>query len=237
MRLLLLSNSTNAGEEFLSHALKEINSFIGSGTKNILFIPYAAISIHYDEYADKVSRTFNRPGYKFASLHTFTNPAKAIEEADIIVTGGGNTWHLLHTLQIKKLLSVIRAKVLGGTPFIGWSAGSNICCPTIRTTNDMPVVECESLAALNLIPFQINPHYFNINPDGFSGETREDRLREFILMNRNIYVVGLREGTMLLIEKEKLKLIGEKPASLFHYGKDIIEINNGDDVTFLLNYH
>jgi dipeptidase E len=237
MRLLLLSNSTNASEEFLSFALEEIYSFIGTGTKNILFIPYAAISIHYDEYAEKVSRKFNLPAHKFESIHTYANPVRAIEEADIIMTGGGNTWQLLHTLQIKKLLSVIRTKVVQGTPYIGWSAGSNICCPTIKTTNDMPVVECESLAALSLLPFQINPHYFNSNPAGFNGETREDRLKEFILMNRNIYVVGLREGTMLLIEEGKLNLIGEKPASLFHFGKEPFEFKKGDDIDFLLNNH
>jgi dipeptidase E len=117
---------------------------------------------------------------------------------------------------------------------VGWSAGSNVACPTIKTTNDMPVVEPSSFAALNLIPFQINPHYTDANPAGHAGETREQRIEEFLEINRSVYVVGLREGTMLLCENEKLHLLGDKTARIFKNGTLPQELGKGDNLTFLL---
>jgi dipeptidase E len=236
MRLLLLSNSKNSGENYLDFAMDQIVDFIGTKSANIVFIPFAAITVHYDEYADKVAKRFYERGLNINSIHTYSNPVNAITDADLIIVGGGNTWQLLHTLQIKKLLSVIREKVLSGTPYIGWSAGSNICCPTIKTTNDMPVVECENLLALSLIPFQINPHYIDSIPEGFSGETREERIREFIHSNRNLYVLGLREGSIIRIEDQNIRLVGTKTARLFRFGMDIREIVQSDDLGFLLNH-
>ncbi len=234
MRLLLISNSTNAGEEYLAYPMKQIKEFIGPQKHNILFIPYAGITISFDNYASRVIQRFKEIGQSIFSIHTFNNPLEAVQNADIIVIGGGNTWQLLHLLQKNKLVGAIRDKVNGGTPYIGWSAGSNLCSPTIRTTNDMPVVEPERFSSFNLIPFQINPHYLDANPEGHAGETREDRIKEFIEVNQDIFVVGLREGTMLLHENNTIRLIGERKARIFRYGQEAVELSSGDNLNFLL---
>ena len=160
---------------------------------------------------------------------------EAIENADAIVVGGGNTWQLVKTLQEKGLMKVIRKRVRKGLPYIGWSAGSNIACPTLRTTNDMPIVEPKKFKTLKLVPFQINPHYLDDHPANHGGETREMRIREFIEINRDIFVVGLREGTMLLLEKNELSLIGSRNARIFKYGQDPRELSSEDDFSFLLS--
>jgi len=123
---------------------------------------------------------------------------------------------------------------LAGTPYIGWSAGSNVACPTIMTTNDMPVTIPDSFDAFNLIPFQINPHYLDANPSGHAGETREQRINEFIEMNQDKYVLGLREGTMLMVENGKISLIGNKNARLFYHGAIPVELSVKDDLSFLM---
>ncbi len=235
MRLLLISNSTNAGEEYLSYPMPQIKKFLGSEKLRILFIPYAGITISYDDYASRVNQRFIEIGHNLQSIHEYSNPIQAVNNAEIIVIGGGNTWQLLHLLQENKLISAIRNKVLAGTPFIGWSAGSNVCCPTIRTTNDMPVVEPESMTSFNLVPFQINPHYLDANPEGHAGETREDRIKEFVKVNPELYVVGLREGTMLLLENKSIHLIGKRNARIFRYGKDTLELSADDNLEFLIN--
>ncbi len=235
MRLLLISNSTNAGEEYLAYPMEQIKLFLGARKKSILFIPYAGITISFDDYAERVNQRFLQIGHSISSIHTFKNLLKSIEDADAIVIGGGNTWQLLHLLQKHKLIEAIRDKILTGTPYIGWSAGANLCCPTIRTTNDMPVIEPESFSSFNLIPFQINPHYLDANPAGHAGETREDRIKEFIHVNRDIYVVGLREGTMLLLENSSIQLIGERKARIFRYGKETMELSSDNYLSFLLH--
>jgi len=234
MRLLLISNSTNAGEDYLAYPMPQINEFLGKTSQKILFIPYAGITVSYDDYYSKVNQRFAEIDHPVTSIHNYDDPLKAVIEADVIVIGGGNTWQLLHLLQKNKLISTIREKVLSGTPYIGWSAGSNLCCPTIRTTNDMPVVQPENFSSFNLIPFQINPHYLDANPEGHAGETREDRIKEFILINRNVYVVGLREGTMLLIENHTIRLIGKRKARIFRYGVNPFELSADDNFNFLL---
>jgi dipeptidase E len=234
MRLLLISNSTNAGEEYLAWPMQQIKKFLGPEKVNILFIPYAGITINFDNYAARVNQRFKEIGHSVTSIHTFSNPVQAINNADIIITGGGNTWQLLHLLQKSNLIKSIREKVLSGIPYIGWSAGSNLACPTIRTTNDMPVVEPESFSSFNLVPFQINPHYLDANPAGHAGETREDRIKEFIQVNQDIWVVGLREGTLLLIENESIQLIGKRNARIFRYGRDAVELSSEDNLNFLL---
>jgi dipeptidase E len=141
---------------------------------------------------------------------------------------------LLKCLRDNKLISPVRKKVISGTPYIGWSAGSNVTCPTIMTTNDMPVTTPSSFRAFDLIPFQINPHYLDANPAGHAGETREQRIMEFIEVNREIYVAGLREGTMFLLEEGKLSLIGLRNARVFKYGTEPLELRPGQDLSFLL---
>jgi dipeptidase E len=234
MRLLLISNSTNAGEEYLRYPMNNIKQFLGTKPVKALFIPYAAVTFSFDLYEEKVRARFLEIGHDIVSIHRFTDPVKAVEEAEVIVIGGGNTWQLLKMIQDNNLAEPIIKRVKSGTPYIGWSAGSNLACPTIRTTNDMAIVEPHSFKSFGLIPFQINPHYLDANPAGHAGETREQRIEEFIEVNPGLYVVGLREGTMLLIDEGKMKLIGPRKARIFLRGNAPAEMNEGDDMSFLL---
>lgn len=227
MRLLLISNSTNAGEAYLDYPKHEINQFLGD-VKSVLFIPFAAVTFSYDEYEAKVANRLAEFGIEVKSIHHFDSYAAAAEAAQAIVVGGGNTFRLLECIQANGLTEIIRRKVLAGTPYIGWSAGSNMACPTIRTTNDMPIIEPESFNALNLIPFQINPHYLDAHPDGHAGETREQRIEEFIALNQHTTVVGLREGCMIKFEGGVYSLIGPKPVRVFKFGElpaEVADIN------------
>ncbi|MFC2136929.1 dipeptidase PepE [Bacteroidota bacterium] len=235
MKLLLLSNSTNAGEEYLKYPINHIQQFLVNTNKEVLFIPYAAVTFSYDKYEKMVDERFSEISIKVNSIHHFNNPTEALANASTIVIGGGNTFKLLKTIQDNNLIEPIRQRVIeDDIPYIGWSAGSNMACPTIRTTNDMPVVEPDSMNALNLIPFQINPHYQDKNPNGHAGETREQRILEFIEMNRNQYVAGLREGTMFEIIDNNVELIGEKSIRVFKYGHETREYNPGDNIDLLM---
>ena len=234
MKLLLISNSTNAGEAYLEHPLGQIRAFMGERPVDAAFIPYAGVTISFDDYTDRVKARFRDLGHTIHSVHESSNPLDAIENANAIVVGGGNTFHLIRMMQDQGLIDAIRRKVLNGTPYIGWSAGSNVACPSIRTTNDMPIVEPENFSALNLIPFQINPHYLDANPEGHAGETREMRIEEFIEVNPGMVVVGLREGTMFLVEDGSIQLIGPRPARIFKKGIKPYEVQPGADFSFLL---
>ncbi len=150
MRLLLISNSTNAGEEYLDYPKDEISKFLGDKPVKALFLPYAAVTFSFDDYETKVANRFREVGHDIISIHKFSDPIKAVEEAEAIVVGGGNTWQLNKMIQDNGLIEPIRKKIATGTPYIGWSAGSNMACPSIRTTNDMPIVEPVSFQALNL---------------------------------------------------------------------------------------
>jgi len=236
MRLLLLSNSTNPGEEYLSWSRKEICSFLGNIQDAALFIPYAAVTFSFDEYEAKVANCFSEWGYHVKSIHHAWNPVLEVEKADAIIIGGGNTWQLVRMLHEQGLMEPIREKVQSGTPYIGWSAGSNVACPTLRTTNDMPIVDPLGFETLGLIPFQINPHYLDVHPEGFGGETREMRIQEFIEINPDVYVLGLREATLLRREENSLHLIGSRTARLFKKGEITKELSSQDDLSFLLDY-
>jgi dipeptidase E len=238
MKLLLISNSTNAGEEYLEHASGNIENFLGKDEiKEVLFIPYAAVSFSFDEYQKKVQKRFDEFGIKVNSLHnfSFSEKKKAVEESEAIVVGGGNTFHLLKFLQQEKLLETIRYKVLNNTPYIGWSAGANVACPTICTTNDMPITEPDSFHALNLVRFQINPHYLDAHPEGHAGETREMRIKEFLVVNPYVYTVGLREGSKMLIKHGELTLLGDKSVRIFKGDEEPRELSPGDDFDFLFD--
>lgn len=239
MKLLLISNSTNAGEGYLEHALQHIRDFLGDKKVKVLFIPYAAVTFSFDDYEEKVRLKFNEAGHEIISIHHFISPVSAVNNAEAIAVGGGNTWKLLKMIKDNGLINPVREKVLSGTPYIGWSAGANLACPTISTTNDMPVIFPGSPDAFNLVPFQINPHYLDVHPEGHAGETREQRIFEFIEMNPKIRVVGLREGTMLRIEDDKIRLIGPKPARIFLKGYQPRETDTNKDLSFLLdkNFH
>ena len=234
MQLLLFSNSTNAGEEYLGYTLSYIDSFLQGVERKALFIPFAGISLGFDAYFEIVQKQLSKVSVQLSSIHQFTDKRKAVKEASIIITGGGNTFYLLKSLQDEDLMECIREQVKSGTPYIGWSAGSNLACPTIRTTNDMPIVQPHDFNALNLIPFQINPHYTDFKQEGHAGETREMRINEFLLANRQIYVAGLREGTLLQVINNKLELLGDKSCRIFRYNKSPFEVNSGEKLDFLM---
>lgn len=233
MELLLLSNSTTQGYSYLEHAFSAIKNYFGSKTKKIAFVPYAGVTVNWDDYTSKVAKVFSELGYEIISVHT-GNAQKIIQSSDAIAVGGGNTFNLLKTIYDQGLYDVIKSEVAAGKPYIGWSAGSNLACPSICTTNDMPIVEPKSFKAFGFVPFQINPHYLDAHPDGHHGETREQRILEYLEANQNNYVVGLREGSSLQLSRGKFELIGSKQARIFKFGTETFELNSGDDLSFLL---
>lgn len=239
--LLLISNSTNAGEDYLSWPRHHIQSFyLEYGVKDILFIPYAGVNLapdsvadSFDVYEKRVATVFSELGLGIYSIHREADPVSAVMNAEAIAVGGGNTFHLVMMMQATGAMDAIRERVLQGIPYAGWSAGSNVACPTMKTTNDMPISEPPSFNCLNLIPFQINPHYLDANPAGHAGETREQRILEFLTVNRDIYVVGLRESCLLKVEGEKLELVGKRALRIFKYGEETREVYAGEDLGFL----
>lgn len=233
MKLLLISNSTNAGEEYLRYPMPRIGSFL-AGIKEIVFIPYAAVTFSYTDYERKVQARFSELGIRVRSVHHAKNPAQLIRNAEAICVGGGNTFALTKKMQEQGLMTAILRKIKAGTPYVGWSAGSNVACPTICTTNDMPIVEPLSFKAIGAMKFQINPHYLDANPAGHAGETREQRILEYIQANPRRWVAGLREGCMLHYEDGKLELIGDRPMRMFRKGMEPFEVKAGDDLAFLL---
>ena len=233
MKLLLISNSTNAGEEYLRYPLPEIGRFLG-GVQEVVFVPYAAVTFSYAAYEAKVRARLGELGIRVRSVHRAKDPVRLIREAQAVCVGGGNTFALVKKMQEQGLMPAILRKIKAGTPYVGWSAGSNVACPTISTTNDMPIVEPASFKAIGAVKFQINPHYLDANPEGHAGETREQRILEYIEANPRRWVVGLREGCMLRYEEGRLELIGERPMRIFKKGTETFEVHAGDDLSFLL---
>jgi dipeptidase E len=223
-RLLLISNSTLYGSGYLDHAEAEIQDLLGD-TKKVLFVPFA---LHdRDEYSAKAQKRFQKLGHDLTSIHTAADPRQALNEADAIFIGGGNTFRLLRSLYDFQLLGPIRERVEKGMAYIGASAGSNVAAPTIKTTNDMPIVELPTFTALGLVSFQINPHYLDPDPNSkHMGETREERILQFLEEN-DTPVVGLREGAMLRIENGETVLRGSSGARVFRKGLEPIEIVPG----------
>lgn len=240
--LLLISNSTNAGEDYLSWPREHLKRFYqGFGVKKILFVPYAGVNLapesveaSFDLYEKRVAAVFAELGFEIYSIHREADPVVAVINAEAIAVGGGNTFHLVMMMQATGVMEAIRERVLQGIPYAGWSAGSNVACPTMKTTNDMPISEPPSFNCLSLIPFQINPHYLDANPAGHAGETREQRILEFLTVNHDLYVAGLREGCLLKVTGEKMELVGKRPLRIFRYGEEPREVNAGEDVSFLL---
>jgi len=223
-RLLLISNSTLHGSGYLDHAEAEIRDFLGD-VKRVLFVPYALAD--RDKYAASAQTRFRKMGYELKSIHTAADPQQAVKETDAIFIGGGNTFRLLKTLYGFDLLDVIRARVDREMPYIGSSAGSVVACPTIKTTNDMPIVQPPSFDALGLVSFQINAHYIDADPNSkHMGETREERLIQFLEEN-DTPVVGLREGAMLRIENGETILRGSFGARIFRRGFEPVELSTG----------
>jgi dipeptidase E len=232
VRLLLVSNSTQHGGGYLEHCGAEATQFFGQDGRKVLFAPYALADL--DHYAATARRAFEGFGYHLVSLHELDDPRTAVESGQGLFIGGGNTFRLIARLHDLGLLEPIRARVEAGMPYMGTSAGSNVACPTIKTTNDMPIVEPPSFEALGLVQFQLNPHYLDPDPDSrHMGETREQRIREFHEENE-APVLGLREGGMLLVEGGKMTLLGPRPLRLFQRGEDPVEYPPGSDLSFLL---
>ena len=235
MQLLLLSNSTNQGEEYLEWPREIIKQFIEKNDiRSCLFVPYAGVTVSWDDYTTRVRAVFSSWGCLVKSVHNMPDPVAAVKDAECIIVGGGNTFRLVQQMHETGIMDGIREKALAGTPFIGWSAGSNVACPTLCTTNDMPIIQPSSFSTLNLIPFQINPHYLDANPEGHGGETREQRINEFQALNTEVVVVGLREATALYLDDTNLQLLGERPMRLFIAGKEPVELNHGDSLNILI---
>jgi dipeptidase E len=234
-RLLLISNGSELiGDNPSQFFHDSLRDFLGASVRRVLFVPFAAVISSEDAYRDKVRRHFGPLGYEVESLHEVQDARAAVREADAVAVGGGNTFKLLRDLYEAGVVELIRERALGGMPYVGWSAGSNVACPTIRTTNDMPIVEPPSFAALGLVPFQLNPHYTDYHPPGHNGETRDERLAEFVHANPGVRVVGLREGTMLRVEGDDIRLLGGKPARLFLKGEPAADFDDRQTLQSLL---
>jgi dipeptidase E len=230
-RILLFSNSTVYGRGYLDHVEQEIKAFLGEA-KRILFFPYALYD--RDGYATNAKERFVVMGYSLESVHQAANPRKAVENADALFVGGGNTFRLLKALQDIDLLDAISCKVKSGAPYVGSSAGSNVAGPTIKTTKDMPIVQPRSFDSLGLVPFQISPHFQD--PDFNSkhmGETQEERILQFLEENETP-VVGIREGAWLLCESDAVTLKGENGARIFRRGEAPVEAKPGDNIVDLV---
>jgi dipeptidase E len=231
MQLLLISNSTLYGGGYLDHAANEISDFLGD-VKRVLFVPYALYD--RDTYAAVARDRFAKLGCELSSVHVAADPVQAVKETDAIFIGGGNTFRLLKALYDLGLLDPIRERVAGGMPYIGSSAGSNIAAPTIKTTNDMPIVQPPSFDALNLVWFQINPHYLDADKNStHMGETREQRIVQFLEEN-DTPVAALREGAMLRIQDGVTMLKGSSGARIFRKGLEPVETLPGDQLDALL---
>jgi dipeptidase E len=230
-RVLLISNSTLHGRDYLDHVEQEIRTFLGAAA-NVLFIPFALYD--RDAYTDKAKTRFAAMGYALESVHKARHPHKAIEETDAVFVGGGNTFRLLKALQDLELLEPIRRKVNGGAPYIGSSAGSNVAGPTIKTTKDMPIVQPRSFDALGLVPFQISPHFLDPDPHStHMGETQEERILQFLEENETP-VVGMREGAWLLVENGSVLLKGSTGARIFRREEPPVEMRPGSQISELV---
>ncbi len=234
-RLLLLSNSTVHGRGYLDHAEHALQAFLGRDVKRVLFVPFALED--RDTYAARARERFEKMGRGLDSGHDAGDAAamrRAVESAQALFIGGGNTFRLLNELYANRLIEPIRERVQKGMPYLGSSAGTGVACVTIKTTNDMPIVQPPSFDALALVPFNVNAHYIDTDPNStHMGETREQRIREFHEMNDKV-VVGLREGAWLRIEAKRCVLEGTTGARLFRRGQEPQELAAGAELHSLL---
>jgi len=231
-KILLASTSTVYGGTYLSYLKEELVRFF-DGVDEILFIPYARPSgISHDEYTERARTFFATIGKKVVGIHTFSNPAEAVRKAKAIFTGGGNTFLLVTKLYENGAIEPLREAVNNGTPYMGASAGTNIAGQSMQTTNDMPIIYPPSFKTLGVVPFNINPHYLDPDPKSkHKGETRETRINEFHVLNETP-VIGLREGSWLVIENGKLTLKGKLTARIFEQGKKPYEWDGKKPLSF-----
>lgn len=231
--LIIASTSTLHGSEYLEYLLNDLESFF-KNTNEILFIPYARPGgISHDEYTANASKAFSKIGKTVIGIHQMNDPIAALKEAKGLFVGGGNTFVLVHQLYKNNLMETMRDIINLGTPYLGTSAGSNICGLTIGTTNDMPIVYPPSFKTFGFVPFNINPHY--LDPDTNNkhmGETRETRIKEFHKFNTQP-VVGLREGSWLHVEGNSIVLKGSLSAKIFEFEKEAYEVESGTQLNHL----
>jgi dipeptidase E len=231
--LLLLSNSSVHGRGYLEHAISAIEEFL-AGRRAVTFVPYALAD--HDAYTARMAAALAPLGANVVGLHTSENPRTELAQAEVVFVGGGNSFRLLKALQERSLLDVVNDRVdTGDLSYMGSSAGTNMACPTLRTTNDMPIVQPSSFECFGLLPFQINPHYLDPDPAStHMGETREKRIEQFLEEN-DVPVLGLREGSWLRRQGPRLTLGGTTGARLFQRGTPADEFAEGDDLSFLLS--
>ena len=232
-KLIIASTSTLHGGNYLEYLLPELQEFF-AGCSSLLFIPYARPGgISHEDYTKKVADAFLPLAITVKGLHELDNPAEAIKNAEALFTGGGNTFLLVSQLYRYKVIDALTTAVNGGTPYLGTSAGSNVCGLTMQTTNDMPIIYPPSFKTLGFIPFNLNPHYLDPMPGStHMGETRETRIKEFHQFNTQP-VLGLREGSWLAVNGKKTTLKGELSARLFRQNKEAEEIEAGADLSDL----
>lgn len=222
MDLLLLSSSRTPDQGYLEHALPAIRECLAT-RRRAAFVPFAGVTVGWDEYTDRVREAL-------ASLDLAIEPAlneRDLERVDAVLVGGGNTFHLLRECRRRGLLESIRRRVRAGTAYVGWSAGSNIASPSIRTTNDMPIVDPGGMDALGFVSFQINPHFTDELPPGHQGERRSDRLAEFVRANPGCDVIALPEGTWIRVRGGEVHFGGPRPARWFRDGEAVRKIVAG----------
>lgn len=226
MRLLLLSNSSMKGEPYLAWPEHYIKEFTQNITK-ALFVPYAAVTVSYDDYTASVQQAFDPLNIEVIGLHQVGSMSPAIAKTQCLIVGGGNTFSLMAAIHKHELLFDIKDAINSGIPYIGWSAGANVACPTIKTTNDMPIEEVASFSGFDFIPLQINPHYTDVRIPNHGGEGRDLRIQEFLEKNQHTPVVGLPEGMLIEVDGEATFLKGSGEAKLFRYGRAPKNISPG----------
>lgn len=223
---LLISASSYQDTGYLRHCKNWVKDFLGeSGKEEILFIPYAGVRRSNDEYEQKVIDRLKNKNIK--SIHHYEDKISAIKNASSIAVGGGNTFMLLYTLYKLNLIEPIKEAVANGAKYFGWSAGANIAGKTMMTTNDMPIIMPKSFEGLNIFPYQINPHFISGKLAGHNGESREERLEEFLIANPKETIYALPEGTALLIADNEVEVIGHSEILKFEYQKEIEKIEVG----------
>jgi dipeptidase E len=230
--LLLLSNSQVHGRGYLDHALVALRDLL-DGRRSVLFAPFALRD--HDGYVARIAEALAPLGVSVRGLHAEADPLAAVRAAEVLYVGGGNSFRLLRALRDRGLVGAVRERVAAGElAYVGSSAGTNMACPTLRTTNDMPILQPDSFEAFGLVPFQVNPHYLDADPGStHMGETRAQRIAQFLEEN-DVPVLGMREGAWLRRRGERLELGGETGALLFLRGEEPRPFGAGDDLSFLL---
>lgn len=231
--MLLMSGSKYKDTAYLVHTLPWLDQFLANYRgKKIAFVPYAGVRRSFDEYETAVQNALVSLDMEIVSVHRGKQHRDIVEQADVIAIGGGNTFCLLKQMYEHDLLEAIRAKVNAGTPYFGWSAGANVAGSSIMTTNDMPITYPPSFDALNLFPHQINPHFISGKMQGHNGESREERLEEFLIVNPQAQVYALPEGTALHIQGEQALVLGEQPILRFSENMQLTQFSQSSTFTY-----